>query len=610
MSKGRLAIHSENILPIIKQWLYSDRDIFVRELVSNACDAIRKQKLVGKNSDASPFRIDIRIDKNKKTLTFSDNGIGMTKEEIEKYIAQIAFSGAEDFVQIYEKKNEQEAFIGHFGLGFYSAYMVAHTVEIDSLSHREGATPAHWRCDGSAEYDLGEGERDQRGTTITLHIQQEGEEFLEEARLKHILQKYCSYLPFPIYLNDQHINTTEPLWVKPATECTAEEYRSFFRHLYPAEPDPLFWVHLHVDYPFHLQGILFFPKIAKNIDLKQSTIQLYCNRVFVADNCKDIIPQYLTVLKGAIDSPDIPLNVSRRALQMDRTVRQLSSHVAKKVADSLTTLYRNEKERFFACWEDISPLIKLGAIEDPKFYERVKDLLFWKDNHGNWVTAEQYLEKNKDKTKQTLFYTQAHHLHTPLLSMYQEKGIDVLISSSPIDSYLIQSLEGKLSPARFQRIDATMDESLIDKEREQTILDTDGKTQATRLAESIRSLLGLENMEIEAKSLSSEALPGFLMIDESQRRMREYFQTMHPEEMDKMGAFTKSTFVINTNSPLIATLPTLQKKNPSLAKDVAQEIYDLARLSQKEMDSKGIQAFVERTQQILITLTQSLEKEE
>lgn len=608
MSRGTLEIHSENILPIIKKWLYSDKDIFVRELISNACDAIEKVRILQKEGvipkDGDPFRVDLTILKEERKILIADNGIGMTADEVKKYIAQIAFSGAEDFVQAYQAKSDDEAFIGHFGLGFYSAYMVADRVEIDTLSWQEGAEPAHWECDGSSEYSLEKGSREKRGTAISLHLGESGEEFLDAAHLKKILQRYCSFLAHPIFLNGQQINGKDPLWMKPASECTKEEYLAFYRQLYPLEPDPLFWVHLNVDYPFHVQGILYFPKIARDVDWNKSAIQLYCNRVFVSDNCKDLIPQYLMMLKGAIDSPDIPLNVSRSYLQMDRTVRQLSTHISKKVADSLGTFFRTDRDGFLACWEDVSPVIKLGAIEDGKFYERVKEFLLWKTISGEWLTAEEYLSRNSAKTGDTILYTREEH-HSPHFNqMYAKKGIDVLIAPSSIDNYLFSFLEGKISPAKFSRVDGSLGDSLIDKEREQTILDDQGKTAATHLSEWIRSHLSEEELEVEAKSLSDDAVPAFLLIDESQRRMREYFLSMDPQQAMHLGG--KKTFVVNTNNPLIRSIQKLHSKEPALAKEMVEEIYGLSLLSQKEIQPQQLHPLVQRTHQLLETLVARL----
>lgn len=611
MSKGTLEIHSENILPIIKKWLYSDKDVFVRELVSNSCDAILKVKhlqeqgVIPKLGDEN--RIDVTVDKENKTLIFSDTGIGMDEEEVKKYIAQIAFSSAEEFMEKYKSNKEGDQIIGHFGLGFYSAYIVAEKVEVNTLSYKEGSKPALWVCDGSREYELKEGTREKRGTTITLYVSPENEDYLDKAHIEKVLKHYCTFLPYPIYLGEERINPQEPLWIKPASECTKEDYLDFYKHLYPHDEPPLFWIHLNVDYPFHLKGILYFPKLNRQFDTQKSNVQLYCNRVFVSDNCKDIIPEYLMMLRGAIDSPDIPLNVSRSYLQMDKTVRQLSSHISKKVSDSLSTLYRNEHDRYVSVWEDISPIIKVGALEDEKFYDRVKDVIIWKNVAGEWTTIHDYLERNKEKTNNKILYTTESKHFGHIVSLYNEKGIEVLIAAGPVDSYLIQFLERKLSPVEFKRIDAEISDHLIDKEREKGDLDDSGKTEAAKLAELIAQCLGNENIEVVAKSLNANALPGFIVIDEQQRRMRDYMLQMARGDgnMASMGDLIgKKTFVINTNNPLVNTLEKLHSQNPELAKDLVQEMYDLALLEQKELSPHDLSGFIQRSNRVLEKLAE------
>lgn len=597
MTKGTLEIHSENILPIIKKWLYSDRDIFVRELVSNACDAIQKYKIVSDGVEED-FRVDVTIHKEAKTIVFSDNGIGMDEEEVRKYIAQIAFSGAEDFVQKYQSKKESEQFIGHFGLGFYSAYMVADKVELDTLSYQENAKPAFWSCDGSTEYQLQEGKRQTHGTDITLFINKESEEFLDASRLKQVLKHYCSFLPFPVYLGGERINAQEPLWIKAPSECTDKDYLDFYSYLYPFEEPPLFWMHLNVDYPFHLKGILYFPSLRKEFDFAKHTVKLYCNRVFVADNCKDVIPEYLMVLRGIIDSPDIPLNVSRSYLQVDHTVRQLSNHISKKVSDSLSSLFKSDRPRFEASWKDIAPIIKLGAIQDDKFYERVKDILIWKTTQSTWLNIQEYEDRNKGKIPDKVLYTFDEKGH--LADLYQEKQIDILLADFRLDPYLFQTLERKGS-LKFKRIDAEVAEHLIDKDKEKTILDAEGKTEAGRLADYYRRHLVKESFDVEAKSLSSKDLPALVVIEEDQRRMRDYLATMDPE--GKMGTATKRTVVLNTNNALVVALPKIEEKDPALAKELAQEVIDLSLLAQKELNPETLQIFIKRTTQVLEKLT-------
>lgn len=612
MTKKSLEIHSENILPIIKKWLYSDKDIFVRELVSNACDAIQKVKILSDRNEIKTgditYRIDLKIDNQAKTLEFSDNGIGMSEEEVQKYIAQIAFSGAEDFVQKYQSAEEKDQFIGHFGLGFYSAYMVASKVEINTLSYQQGSKPVFWSCDGSSEYTIEEGTKLTPGTTITLFVDKDSEEFLEVAKIKQILNQYCSFLPYPVYLNDEQINTVEPLWIKAPSECTDEDYLTFYRHLYPMNEDPLFWIHLNVDYPFNLKGILYFPKLKKNYDLDKNTVKLYCNRVYVSDNCKDLIPNYLMALEGMIDSPDIPLNVSRSYLQMDRTVRQLSSHISKKVSDSLSNLYKNEYDRFIKCWKDVNFIVKLGVLEDEKFYDRVKDFLVWQSIKGPWMTIQTYLENNGAKIKDKVIYTKDEKHLPHIVNTYNEKGIDILIANSPIDQYIIQNLERNLTPLHFQRIDGAIDEHIIDQEREKTIQDESGKTESSHLAEFIAGKLLDQHINVVAKSLHNDALPGFIMMDENQRRMRDYFSQLNPGD-NKNELFGKSTYVINTNNPLMKAIKKLDEKNPELAKDLVLQTYELSLLSQHEMNPNLLNEFVIRSNKVLSQLTEQLTKE-
>lgn len=607
MEKGTLEIHSENILPIIKKWLYSDRDIFVRELISNACDAIQKTKILRDKGEIDvkdeDFRIDVQIDKNGRTLKFIDDGIGMTAEEVKKYIAQIAFSGAEEFLSKYTSNNEQDQMIGHFGLGFYSAYMVADVVEIDTLSYQKDAQPVLWRCDGSSEYEMDPGTKKTRGTEITLFIGQEHEECLDASYIENILRRYCSFLPYPIYLNDKRINEHAPLWIKPPSECTQEDYLQFYRYLYPMDEDPLFWLHLNVDYPFTLKGILYFPKMQRDFDPNKSSVSLYCNRVFVSDNCKDIIPNYLMMLKGVIDSSDIPLNVSRSYLQTDRTVRQLGGHISKKVTDSLSTLYKTDRERFLKAWQDVSIVVKLGILEDDKFYERAKEFLIWKDTDQNWLTVQEYLEGNREKTKEKIFYTidEKHAGH--ILQIYRDRGIEILCANGPLDSYLIHFLENKMRPVLFQRIDAEIHENLVDKEREKTVLDAEGKTDAIKLAEFFQSKLADQNIEVEAKSLAADGLPGFILMDEKQRRMRDYLMRLDPHEREKQQSFFgKRTFVVNTNNALMEGIRKLDRRNPELAKELTREVYELALLSQREMEPQALHEFVNRSNRILEAL--------
>ena len=424
MSKGKLKVSSEDILPIIKKWLYSDKDIFVRELVSNSCDAIQKMLVLNEKgelclNDDDPFRIDVILNKEAKTISISDNGIGMTAAEVKEYVAQLAFSGAREFIENYKQEDEKDQFIGHFGLGFYSAFMASNLVEIDTLSYKEGERAAHWLCDGSSSYTLKVGKRTTRGTTVTLHI--DDEEYLDQRKLQQILSTYCKFLPHPIFLGDHRVNPEDPLWLKQPSDCTDDDYLKFYRELYPMEQDPIFWIHLNVDHPFHLKGVLYFPKITPRFDFHTSNIKLFCNRVFVSDNVRDIFPDFLAVLRGAIDSPDIPLNVSRSYLQMDSTVKKLSNHISKKVSDKLSALYIHEKESFINYWPDIESIVKLGALQNEKFYERAKEFLLWKTVKGEWTTVEEYKNRNKGNNSDKIFYTTQETIESGFLNLYKNK---------------------------------------------------------------------------------------------------------------------------------------------------------------------------------------------
>ena len=597
MATGKVLIHS-NILPIIKKWLYSEKDIFIRELVSNSCDAIQKVMVLlerGQCQD-SETRIDITIDKTKKTLTVSDTGIGMDTEEVEKYLAQIAFSGAEEFIKAYELN---DPFIGHFGLGFYSAFMVADKVSVHTRSYK-GSESVLWESDGSAEYEITEGTRKERGTEITLFLNKDSEEYLEESKMRRELERYCAFLPYPIFLNGHQINGKEFLVLKTPSECTKEDYLAFFRFLYPHEEDPLFWIHLNVEYPFRVKGILYFPRMRKDFDPAKTNVKLFCNRVFVSGDCKDVLPEYLTMLKGAIDSPDIPLNVSRSYLQVDTTVRQLGAHISKKVQDALLTLYKQDKDRFFSCWQDCEIVVKLAILHDEKFYDKAKEFLVWKDTSGTFTTLTEYRERNT-QTNDTIFYIQ-DETHQ-LLNVYKDKGIEVLLSSSPLDAPVMAFIEKKES-IRFKRIDASLESFMCDPTKEKSLLDSDGKTEAVKIADYFRSVLVENDVSVEAKSLASEGITGFISLSEEERRLRDYLARIAPEE--KSRGIGKKTFIVNTNSPVVTAIFSLQKTNPEVAHTLAHHLYDLALLSQKEMEPHNMTQFIARSKTLLETVATTL----
>jgi molecular chaperone HtpG len=595
MAKGTLKIHSENILPILKKSLYSDKDIFIRELVSNACDAMSKLKILRENNECSfideELKIQISIDKEAKTITIEDRGIGMTAYEVENFIAQLAFSGAEEFSKKYASLNAQDQIIGHFGLGFYSSFMVSKQVELVTLSYKSNETAVFWSSDGSYDYVIEHADKSERGTKITLHIDSDSEEFLEENRLREVLVKYCSFLPYPIFLGEEQINHRKPLWLKNPADCTEEEYLDFYHQLYPMDQDPVFWIHLNVDYPFNLKGILFFPKFNKRFDYTKSHIQLYCNRVFVSDHCKDIIPEHLMMLKGVIDSPDIPLNVSRSALQMDRTVRQLSSHISKKVTDRLTTLHQTNEKEFLEKWPDCELVVKWGILHDEKFYERVKSCLVFKTLDGSYLTLEQYNARNESKTDKKIYYLADEHPFKDVVKMFKEKEIDILLAPTNIDAPLIQFLESKNQPYQFKRIDGGLEDILVDQTAELSI---ENKEETEKL---IKSLLGKEELTVEAKNLATKDVPGMIVIDEQSRRLYEYFMMSQGEV--PQGFPKKHTFVINTNNESIQKLTKLALDDKELASKIAKQIYQLSLLAQKELKIEEMSDFVSESNSLM-----------
>ncbi len=583
MTKKTLQIHSQNILPIIKRWLYSDKDIFVRELISNATDALRKIDLL---EGQGPYRIDVRIDQAAKQLIFSDTGIGMSIDEVERYIAQIAFSGAEEFLSHYGDKAEKDAVIGHFGLGFYSAYMVAGNVEIQTKSHRAESEPAHWSCAGESEYSLDVGMRAARGTDIILHVTEEGADYLDEPKLREVLTRYCSFLPYPIYLNDQEITLGEPLWLKHPRECEDREYIEFYHKLHPMHPDPLFWIHLDVEFPFTLRGILYFPRISGDFDPARSSIKLFCNRVFVSDNCKEILPEFLAPLQGALDSPDIPLNVSRSSLQMDKKVRQIAGHISKKVCDRLRQLQSEDREKFIEIWPDIQWIVKVGALQDEKFFERASDWMIWKGVGGEHVTLEA-LKKGTDGSEAKVHYTFQNAAPTPFTQLYLDRKLTVIEAHPLIDPPLFSLIERKCAPLKFLRIDSAVEEPLLDKTREKTLLDSDGKTQSVKVAEFFQRKLAIDKLQVQAKSLQSESIPAILIIDEQSRRMRDTWLRQNPPKSGQPDALPAwlppGTLVVNTNHPIVEQLERIEHKHPDLCREMALHLYELALFTQNEL---------------------------
>ena len=600
--QGTLNIHSENILPIIKKWLYSEKEIFIRELVSNAQDAIQKKSILEGRGEvekaSSEHRVDVEIDTQKKKLIFKDTGIGLTADEAEKYLAQIAFSGAEEFIKTYQLN---DTFIGHFGLGFFSAFMVADKVEVVSLSSQKDAKAICFTSDGSSSYTIEEATRTTQGTDVILSINKESEEFLDPVKIRACLEKFCSFLPYPLYFQNQKINTQEPLWQKRPQECTEEQYKHFYRTLYPFESDPLFWIHLNVDYPFHVQGILYFPRVTHSFDWKKEHIRLFCNRVFVSDDCKDILPEHLTLMRGIIDSPDIPLNVSRSHLQVDKTVRQLSSHISKKVIDALRTLLKSDRERYEAAWEAIAPVLKLGILQEDKNLEQAKQLLLFPTVEGKKLL----LDELTGGEKKTLVYCDMGHEKSHLAKAFQEKGEPLLLITSPLDLPLIARLEEK-QLATFKRLDAIAHETLHDASREKSIVDESGKTEGSHIASFFKQALPSAEVDVVAKSLSSNQLPAILSLSEEERRMRDYMTKVLAQEAHIKP---KATLVLNTNNPLVAAIYHAREKEPALAKELAEGLYELTKLASHELKAEELGQFIERWNTLALALAEKIGKE-
>lgn len=604
MAKGNISVDSENLFPIIKKWLYSDKDIFLRELVSNACDAVTKLKKLAGIGEAeiesdTKFKVTVRVDKKNNQLIVSDNGIGMTAEEIDKYINQIAFSGASDFLAKYkDDENEGAQIIGHFGLGFYSAFMVSDSVEIDSLSYQEGAVPARWVCDGTMEFDMSEGERAERGTTITLNIAEDSKEFLDEMKIREILHKYCAFLPTEIYIENAEddekedkeepkpVNNTNPLWMKKPSECTDEEYKEFYRTVFMDFNEPLFWIHLNVDFPFNLKGILYFPKINMEFAGQEGQIKLYNNQVFVADNVKEVIPEFLMLLKGVIDCPDLPLNVSRSFLQNDGYVKKISAHITKKVADKLTGIYSSDKESYEKYWDDINIFIKYGCIRDEKFYEKIKDVIIFKTTEGKYVTLDEYLE---GKDKKEVYYVSDPKLQSQYIKMFKDQGLEAVELPTIMDTHFISFLEMKNPDVKFKRIDSVLSETAEDKESD----DEKSKT----LIEKFKNRINDESLKIEAKALKDPEIPAVILLSEESRRMREMYRS-YGQQMAGMAEMFKDEFtlVINTNNSLIQKLDTLSEEDANLVMD---QVYDLAKISHSPLPADEMTKFIERSNMLL-----------
>ena len=663
-TKGTLSINSDNIFPIIKKWLYSDHDIFFRELISNGCDAITKLKkldMMGEYNfpEGHKNKVEVILDPEKKTLKFIDTGLGMTADEVEKYITQIAFSGATQFLEQYKDKTEGDQIIGHFGLGFYSAFMVADEVTIDTLSYKEGAEPVHWTCDGGTEYTMATGTKETVGTEITLFLNEESTEFANEYRAREIIEKYCSFMPTEIFLSvegaeqefetipeDQvkdddvvveHIHEdakteekenedgtketievspakdlvkinkrpvslsdTHPLWNKRPNECTDEEYKNFYHKVFHDFKEPLFWIHLNMDYPFNLKGILYFPQINTEYDSIEGTIKLYNNQVFIADNIKEVIPEFLMLLKGVIDCPDLPLNVSRSALQNDGFVKKISDYITKKVADKLTGMCKTDRESYEKYWDDISPFIKFGFIRDQKFADKIKDYILFKNMEHKYVTLSDLVPAPaNDDDVTTLYYITDEVQQSQYINMFKEQDMDAVILNHNIDSAFITYLEQKHQEVQFLRIDADVHDSLKDEVAEDEKEEFQKTTDS--LVEIFRKELGNEKLDVKVEKLKDENVASMAVLSEENRRMQEMMKMYGMGGMDASMFGSQATLVLNANHPLVQFLvANKDSKNVSI---ICKQLYDLAMLAHKPLSPEEMTAFVKRSNDIMMLLT-------
>ncbi len=662
---GSLSISSENIFPVIKKWLYSDHDIFYRELVSNGCDAITKLKkleLMGEyeKPEDLEYQIHVSVNPTDKTITVTDNGIGMTEEEVEEYINQIAFSGAQDFLNKYKDKANEDQIIGHFGLGFYSAFMVADKVTIDTLSYKKEAKPVHWESEGGTEFEMGDGDKETPGTTITLYLNEDSVEFSNEYRAREVLEKYCGFMPVPIYLDNATaepqyetiekeeltekdtivetileeakteekenengekevvevspakekykilkrpvaVNDINPLWNKHPNECTEEEYKSFYRKVFMDYKEPLFWIHLNMDYPFNLKGILYFPKINTEYDSLEGTIKLYNNQVFIADNIKEVIPEFLMLLKGAIDCPDLPLNVSRSALQNDGFVKKISDYITKKVADKLTGMCKTDRESYEKYWDDISPFIKFGCLKDEKFEEKIKEYVLFKDLNKKYLTLQDCLDDAKEKHENVIYYVTDEKEQSQYINMFREEGLNAVIMNHNIDSPFISQLEQKKEGLKFMRIDADVTDTF-----KETVNEEDAeafKADTEKLTDTFKKALGNDKLEIKVEKLKNDQVASMITVSEESRRMQDMMRMYNMYGMDP-SAFGNNgeTLVLNANHKLVQYV--LNNSEGDLTNKICEQLYDMASLTHGSLSPERMTKFVSRSNEIMMMMTE------
>ena len=656
--QGSLSINSENLFPIIKKWLYSDHDIFVRELVSNGCDAITKLKkldMMGEYAipEDEKLKVEVIVNAEDKTMIVRDNGIGMTADEVKEYITQIAFSGATDFLEKYKDKTNEDQIIGHFGLGFYSAFMVAERVTIQTLSYKEGAEPVYWECDGESEYSMSKGAKETHGTEITLYLNEDSYEFSNEYRAREVLQKYCAFMPVEIYQAKEGgepeyqnvkedelrptdkieeyftepakteekenedgtketveivpeqkmvkirrrpflINDTHPLWAKHPNECTEDEYKAFYRKVFNDYKEPLFWIHLNMDYPFNLKGILYFPKMNLEYEAVEGTIKLYNNQVFIADNIKEVIPEFLMLLKGVIDCPDLPLNVSRSALQNDGFVQKISNYITKKVADKLSGMCKTDRENYEKYWDDINPFIKYGVMKDEKFKEKMKSYILYKNLEDKYLTLEDYLEAAKEKHENQVFYVTDEVQQAQYINMFKEQGMDAVILKHPIDQPFISVLEGDDENLKFHRIDTALSDVFKEEvsEEDSKVLEENTKT----LTEIFKKALGRENLEVKVEKLKNAETSSMITLKEESRRMQDMMKMYGMTDMSMFGN-EGETLILNANHTLVKYI--LEHGEGEHTDIICQQLYDLALLSHKPLEAAALTAFIQRSNKIM-----------
>ena len=660
--KGSLSITSENIFPVIKKWLYSDHDIFYRELISNGCDAITKLKkleLMGEyeKPEEVEYKIQVSVNPTDKTITIEDNGLGMTEEEIDKYINQIAFSGVQDFMEKYKDKANEDQIIGHFGLGFYSAFMVADKVEINSLSYQKDAKPVHWESEGGINFEMTEGDKAEVGTSIKLYLNEESTEFANEYRAREVIEKYCAFMPVNIFLKNETaepeyetiekdeltdkdtvvetviepakteekekedgtketvevepsrekykilkrpvaLNDTNPLWNKHPNECTDEQYKDFYRKVFRDYKEPLFWIHLNMDYPFNLKGILYFPKINMEYDSLEGTIKLYNNQVFIADNIKEVIPEFLMLLKGVIDCPDLPLNVSRSALQNDGFVKKISDYITKKVADKLSGMCKTDRENYEKYWDDIAPFIKYGYIKDEKFAEKMGDYILYKNLEGKYLTLNDCLEENKEKHENTIFYVTNEKEQSQYINMFKEEGIDAVIMPAAIDNPFISHVEQKHEGLKFLRIDTDLNASFKEEVKED---DEAFKKTSEELTEVFKKALNNDKLDIKVEKIKNASVASMITVSEETRRMQDMMKMYSMGGMD-MSAFgaTGETLVLNANHPLVKYV--LEHKDGENTAKICEQLYDLASLAHGQLSPERMTGFVNRSNDIMMIM--------